>query len=332
MSDAVPSQKPGTFKDMKRKTLSPRPLHGLLVQRRESFPPPSWRDEAHARETRFRQTSPAYAAAADAPWPHGDVQAVHVGGLKLWVALDPRLPDRVERAARQDVPYHSVLQTREVALGGIMLDIGANIGRTSLPRVLLGDVRAVYGAEPDPDNFRCLVHSAFDNALRGFVLPDHVAIGDADGTATLRRSRFVGGHRLEPNPETCGAPMIDVPLRRLDTWVETHGIDRQAVTFVKVDVQGSELKVLRGAGGLLGLRKAAWQLEVDPHLLEYAGTSVREFVEAVTPHFSHFVDLWAGAPGKRHRPIGDLGEALSYLPTDGSFGTDLLLYYAPAPV
>jgi len=315
-------------KRMKRQMLSPIPLAGLIAARRLQAPAPAMRVEADSREARFKGASAAYAAALEQPWPRPGVAAIDIDGIRLWIPLDERQPERVARATAQDIPLGAILQSREVAIGGLMLDIGANLGRTSLPRALLGDVRAVYGAEADADNYACLVQAVLDNGLRGFVLPDHLAISGVDGTATLRRSQYVGGHRLLPGKHRDDLEVSTVRTRRVDTWVGELGIDPREISFVKVDVQGWEPGVLKGAPALLSLRTAAWQMEVDPHLLRVAGSSVADLVGLAQPHFTHFVDLRADAPGDRHRQIAELGDALGYLPADKSDGTDVIFYNA----
>ena len=77
-------------------------------------------------------------------------------------------------------------------MGGIMLDLGANIGRTSIPRVIIGDVTAAYCAEPDPLNFECMARAVIDDGLRGPAMPDQTAIGDRNGTVRLYRGRRSG--------------------------------------------------------------------------------------------------------------------------------------------
>ena len=267
---------------------------------------------AHLRERRLLDASRAYGeAAAAAPDPE-QMQRINIGGLAWWVPLDGRSPDRLERAAAQGFPFRAIVQTREVSLGGIMLDLGANIGRTSIPRVLLGDVRAVYAAEPEPANFGCLVRNVHEHGLQGYVLPDRVAIGARRGEIALRQSKFAGGHRimhLEPRkPDR----LITVPMLPLDEWMPAMGIDADAVSFVKVDTQGSEVQVLTGASRLLARRRAAWQVEVDPGLLSGAGTDTAALVALLQQHFTHFIDL-AHTPGPRVQPTARLGEALGYL-------------------
>src|SRR5207237_8682550 len=88
-----------------------------------------------------------------------------------------------------------ILETRELAVGRVMIDIGANVGTTSIPRALLGDFTCVYALEPDPANYACLVRNTVFNGVRGLVLPDRVAIGDSHGELTLRRVKS-GTHHL----------------------------------------------------------------------------------------------------------------------------------------
>lgn len=282
---------------------------------------------AQAREERLLAASPAYRAAIEAPEKRAERLAlVEAEGLRWWVPGDDRMPDRLPRATRQGLPLRAILQTRELAIGGLMIDLGANIGRTSIPRVILGDVRAVYGAEPDPDNYACLVQNVVEHGLRGLVLPDQVAIGAARGEVLLRRSKYIGGHRvLQPGVDPPAGDTVRVPCWTLDDWTAHLGIERQAVTFIKADVQGSEVAVLRGAAAMLAQRQIVWLMEVDPALLAEFGTSAAELLGLLQQHFTHFIDIGARTPGERVQRTSVLGEALGRLGTDEA-KTDLLLF------
>lgn len=313
-----------------RRHTSPSPgiLKQVLAIRAQSRPWPAWeREAARRRDERLRQTSPAYRAALENPDEH-PLERVAADGLAWWIPLDPRVPDRLERASRHDLPLRAILQTREVALGGVMLDLGANLGRTCIPRVLLGDVRAVYAAEPHPANYACLVRNVLEHSLGGFVLPDRVAIGAERGEVQLRVSRFSGGHRVLPRPRRPVETMT-VDVWPVDAWLDRLGIEPEGVTFVKVDTQGSEVGVLRGAESLVGRRHVAWQVEVDPVLLKRAGTPLRDLCRFVETRFTHFVDIGSHQRGPRSRPVRELRDALAYLGSDEK-RTDLILYHALA--
>jgi FkbM family methyltransferase len=226
---------------------------------------------------------------------------------------------------KQRLPFLGILQTREAAAGGIMLDLGANVGRMSIPRVILGDVTRAYCAEPDPVTFACLARNAIDNGLRGLVLPDQTAIGDRNGTVRLRQSgpsgsfSVVSGGSAEGGMET-----VEVPCCTLDTWVERLGIDLDAVTFVKVDVEGFERRVLAGGSRVLGCSHIAWQMEIYPSKLRAAGDDPAPLYGDLQRAFTHFVDLNRRVGGPRMRRIAELPDALRYIEPDRK--TDVLLF------
>lgn len=313
--------------ERRRAALSPDVLRLVLTARaQEPALDAHTAAAAAAREERFLAASSAYRRLLeDEAERQQRLEQVHVDGIPWWMPLDPRLPERAERTVKQSFPYRVILQTREVAVGGVMLDLGGNIGRTSVTRALLGDVRAVYAAEPEPANYAALVQNVIAHGMRGIVLPDQVAVGAARGEVTLHQSRFMGGHRvLFKDISGTGHRVVQVPCWPVDGWMEHVGCDPRAVTFVKVDVQGSEIDVLRGAAGLLTRRQAAWQLEVDPGLLAKAGRSVAELIAAIEPHFTHMIDIGSPQPGPRLQPVSALAAGLAYLGAAQS-KTDLLL-------
>jgi FkbM family methyltransferase len=286
------------------------------------------RDE---RESVLRAVSPDYVSAvARGPAIFGEhVHRMSLQGLQWWMPVVRPQPDGPRKAwiTKQRFPYQALTQTREVALGGIMLDLGANIGRMSIPRVVLGDVSAAYCAEPDPLNYACLVGNIVGNGLDGLLLPDHVAISDRAGTVRLRRANVSGGHRVLPPEGIAHASddIVEVPAFPLDTWIARLRVDPDAVTFVKVDVQGFEMRVLQGAPSLLTKRHIAWQLELDPELLAAAGSSLADVCALLERHFVRFIDMNSKLLGPRQRPIEELSQGLAYLGTAAP-KTDILVY------
>lgn len=316
----------------KRRELSPGVLEQMLVARVAQRPHLPWEAPAAAeRERRLLEASAEYRTVVnDTDGRTSKLHRAEVSGIPWWLPRDEGRTGRARKLQHQGFPLRAVLNTREVSLGGIMLDLGANVGRTSITRVLLGDVRAVYAAEPEPTNYACLVQNVVEHGLRGFVMPDRVAIGAQRGEVTLRRSQYIGGHRLLNPARRQRAPIetVLVQLWPLDEWMAHVGLEADAVSFVKVDTQGSEVNVLRGAQRLLARRHVAWQLELDPGLLVRAGATVPELLGLVETHFTHFIDMGPAAPGARVRPVRDLASALSYVGGADHAKTDLLLYKA----
>jgi FkbM family methyltransferase len=155
------------------------------------------------------------------------------------------------------------------------LDIGANIGAYALH--IRRFSRACYLFEPLPELAR--------NLAAGFVLDrkvkvHQVALSDASGIVTLRLP-FRDGDRatalstIETANELHGMEFmkIDVPRRRLDDM----GISD--VGFIKIDVEGHELSVLRGAEGLLRASKPTLLIEAEERHRRSAVKTVSEFLK-----------------------------------------------------
>jgi len=304
-------------------------LRGLMPGRLRAMHRAGSDPETEARERRFSELSPSYAThVTDGRTSVADTRVVEIDSLTWWVPLPaPDDPVLVERALnQQNFPYRVITQTREAAIGGAMIDIGANTGRMSIPRVVLGDVTVAYCAEPDPLNYLCLVRNIRDNRLRGFVLPDQLAIGSQDGTLRLRRSRSAGGHRVVDAAGALPRDVIEVRSLRLDTWVDRIGIDLNRVRFVKVDVQGSEVDVLRGAPRVLAHKHIAWQIEIDLDLLAKRGLRGDDLYGLMEQHFTHFEDLNRHLTGPRVQPVTELRQALAHVSGGSGGRTDVLLF------
>lgn len=311
--------------DVLRDTLA---LRADVARHRASLP------EAVAREGQFDVASESYRPVREADDPTGEHgRRIGVDGLRWWVPL-PRLDDPavVARAlAQQDFPYRVITQTRELALGGIMLDIGANNGRMSIPRVVLGDVQVAYCAEPEPLNYACLVRNVLDNGLRGLVLPDRVAIGSDNMTVRMMKGRSAGGHRVVNPGAKARRATIEVPCLTLDSWCDRLGIDARQVTFVKLDTQGSELHVLRGAARLLACPHIVWQIEIDVGLLRERGFAAGDLFACLARHFTHWIDLNRRARGARVRSVDSLSSALAYIMDGRPPRTDILAFRLATP-
>ena len=311
----------------RRRILSPAVVRGLLPLRARTLEARAAAASAALEDTRFQECSPDYRLAlAAASTPHPELVRAAVQGLVWWVPVQASITGAARErfiAKQLRFPYRNITQTRELSQGLVMLDIGANTGRMSIPRVILGDVTRAYCAEPDPLNYAALVRNVADNGLRGLVMPDLAAIGSTSGVARLQHAKYAGGHRLVADPTD--VPGIDVASWRLDEWVQRLSINPLHVAYVKVDTQGWEVHVLRGASNLLEHHHIAWQLEVSPAMLAAAGTPRSELYDICRDRFSHFIDMDKRAEEPRARPTLDLEQALGYL--DGKDAqTDILLF------
>jgi FkbM family methyltransferase len=139
--------------------------------------------------------------------------------------------------------------------GIIALDVGAHTGSaTARIRSVFPESR-VFAFEPAPEPADGLARLASGDPR---IMVVRAAAGERDGRTLLRETRNpLLSSVLKPTGrtvrETFGAGEvlreIEVPMLRLETWARGAGVE--AVDLLKIDVQGTELGVLRGAGGLL---------------------------------------------------------------------------------
>jgi FkbM family methyltransferase len=188
---------------------------------------------------------------------------------------------------------------REVVRPGMTaLDIGANVGAYSL---LLGQwvgpAGAVYAFEPAPLMFDGLVRHIELNDLAGVVHPVRAAVGRTSVTAPLVVAGTRGECRLASASDT-GLPTIDVAVTTVDEFCAQHHI---TPAFIKIDVEGAELDVLRGARATIRRAFPGLSLFVEMHpsvwpvigvsrqdlLTELATQSLEPIALTPTP------DIWA---------------------------------------
>jgi len=175
--------------------------------------------------------------------------------------------------------------------GKVFVDVGANIGTSTIDALVqFGFGRAVC-FEPAPDNARLLRVNLVWNDLDGRATVHPVAISDRDGCGVLARSPTNSGdHRF-----TAGRDGDD-QCRRLDFYVESGALDPSLVGLVWIDAQGHEAHVLRGAAALLTAR-APVVLEYCPWILG-GGARVAELDELIARHFRTIVNLNLAAEGR----------------------------------
>lgn len=102
--------------------------------------------------------------------------------------------------------------------------------------------------EPSPEH-----HEGLEGGLlsRRAGRLHRVAAGAADGQAHLNVTGRTGSTLLDgQGAKRSSAPTVDVPVRRLDGLINSDDIKRPCL--LKIDTEGYELEVLKGAEGLMG--------------------------------------------------------------------------------
>jgi FkbM family methyltransferase len=139
----------------------------------------------------------------------------------------------------------------------VACDIGANIG--TLTRAMLDVCPMVHAFEPYKPAVECLRHNC-----PGAII-HHVALSDSGGMAIINPQSNVSASFIERYD---GRDSLDniVALASLDTYRLEPG-------FIKIDVEGCEVAVLRGGAGTIRTHKPIMLIEVNQLALERNGES-----------------------------------------------------------
>jgi FkbM family methyltransferase len=193
--------------------------------------------------------------------------------------------------------------------GDSAIDVGAHIGFFAMQMAaLVGASGRVYAFEPLDANADLLERSIVENAFGERLLFRRAAVGAAPGTATLTfplETLNSGGAYLlrDGTDPLTGNQRRDVPVVALDA------LDmRRPVRLIKMDVEGAEPQVIRGAARLLTEDRPLILSELHPIQLQRAsGVTADEFLAQL------------GALGYRAHTIKSPAEARdSKRPADGS--------------
>lgn len=200
-----------------------------------------------------------------------------------WLRFEKTMPDgskiayRAEDECIVDEVYADRVYDKDspIEAGQCVIDAGGHIGAFALYAARkVGPEGRVVVFEPSPDNLELLRRNLDANALSQIRLFP-VGLAEAAGQAQIYVAE-PGADNPAANTlfPTEGRRGTGVPLERLDDVVERIGLAR--VDLLKIDVEGAELRVLRGAEKTLKLTRRI-VMEIHPARVEPA--EVAHFLE-----------------------------------------------------
>jgi FkbM family methyltransferase len=215
-----------------------------------------------------------------------------LGGARLWIDLAdhviglPILRDGYERAA-------AALAVSLVRPGDTAVDVGAHIGFFALQLAdAVGATGRVHAFEPLDRNADLLERSIAESGFTGRLQLHRAAVSDTTGEALLlfaRETLNTGGAFLTTEDSAPdGLATARVPTVRLDD----AGL-RRPVRFLKMDVEGAEPQVVRGARRILSEDRPFVLSELHPEQLQrVSGTTPAALIGelAALGYSAHAVD------------------------------------------
>lgn len=148
------------------------------------------------------------------------------------------------------------LETRHIET---VVDVGANVGQFASGLRAAGFRGRIISIEPQRDAHEALVALASKDRLRNWHVTPRVAVGEVESTLDLHIAGNSWSTSLLPMldahsdalPSSREVRIEQIPVKRLDALLSTADVPVTPPLLIKMDVQGYESQVLRGATGVL---------------------------------------------------------------------------------
>ena len=215
------------------------------------------------------------AAIEDAEPP---VREIDLAGLKLCVLAnngDAGWYQQRQRFEERVSLLYDFLDREEF---GLLVDVGANVGLITLTALLRAPRLRALAIEADP-RVRALLRRNIEMHLGADsqrVRVEGAIVGDEE----LPEAGFSlnPGGTLDNRVNMPAWQQIAVPMRTLDSLMASENLTEQKA-FIKIDTQGSELRVLKGAERTLAkLKDWVLKMEFAPDWLRSQGTDPMELL------------------------------------------------------
>lgn len=163
----------------------------------------------------------------------------------------------------------------QLRAGMVAFDVGANVGIVTLTMArLVANDGHIHAFEPEPSNFRLLTKNVSRNGFKRSVTLNQVALSDQSGSANLNRSGDAASAYVSDELAASGA--IEVHCTTIDTYARLVGLSR--LDLIKIDVEGAEMRVLRGATATLRRFRPVLLVECAERHLHRSGVAARDLL------------------------------------------------------
>ncbi len=217
--------------------------------------------------------------------------------VPIWVQVEPgmtMLLDPYDELGGSVLAYGSYEKStvqellRHIPAGGTVIDVGAHIGWYSLKAAnAVGPKGHVIAVEPNHETLNWLRNNIRASGAGSVIAVAPVACADSETTLTFYAAshRNTGESSLSQTNASQDGPVsasYPVRARRLDDIVKDAGLDR--VDAIKIDVEGAEFMVLKGATETLDRYHPVVVVELVDRQLKAMGSGVDEVVAFMRAH------------------------------------------------
>ena len=171
----------------------------------------------------------------------------------------------------------------------IVLDVGANIGLFScVAGKALQSGGAVYAFEPVAENAEYFRQNLLNNHLTNVELIES-AVGQEVGELDIFVSNESIATHSASSRHSRGSESVSVPMTSVDAFVTSRGIGH--VDVIKIDVEGYDGYVLKGAVETIKSHRPTIFIEYDPVCLKECGFEPADFADLLFTTYDYCVRI-----------------------------------------
>ncbi len=201
----------------------------------------------------------------------------------LWPSpADGRLWHPVEQETLASNPHHYTTPPIRLGQGSVVLDVGACEGLFAFRVLQQGLARDVFCFEPFPSMANLLRKGAELNHMARKVHVEEVAVSNHNGALGFRTDLGMDSSSVVMDPPP-GFHGIRVRGTRIDDWLAATGRRLGPHDLLKIDAEGADLEVLRGAEHTL--RHHAPQVAVTTYHHDHHADAILDWLRNVQPAY-----------------------------------------------
>lgn len=196
-----------------------------------------------------------------------------------------------------DTELHDAIEAL-VKPGMVCIDAGAHFGEAALHMSLkAGPKGEVFAFEPEPGIYERLIKHAERNEKKMRLCTVPMALSDRSGSATLyavdEKEDNQGLNSLVNSRPQLGRK-IEIQMTTLDTFAKQQKLER--LDFIKVDIQGAEMRFLRGGHETFKKFGPDILMEISPEDLKASGKNSRDLCDLLHLYGYRIYHMKKGEP------------------------------------